>query len=74
MPITVRNYVFVFFPLIKVEIIYTVVSLGELDQAMSAFTEERMNYYLRRLSRSLGAQRNNGVMISTLINGKNTKT
>lgn len=35
--------------------------MGELDQAMSAFTEERMNYYLRRLSRSLGAQRNNGV-------------
>ena len=35
--------------------------LGEIDQAMSAFTEVRMNYYLRRLSRSLGAQRNNGV-------------
>ncbi len=35
--------------------------IGELDQAMSAFTEERMNYYLRRLSRSLGAQRNNGI-------------
>jgi DNA modification methylase len=35
--------------------------LGEIDQAMSAFTEERMNYYLRRLSRSLGAKRNNGV-------------
>ena len=35
--------------------------MGELDQAMSAFTEERMNYYLRRLSRSLGAQRNNGI-------------
>ena len=35
--------------------------MGEIDQAMSAFTEERMNYYLRRLSRSLGAQRNNGV-------------
>ncbi|MGC8514605.1 MAG: TRM11 family SAM-dependent methyltransferase [Thermoplasmata archaeon] len=35
--------------------------MGELDQAMSAFTEERMNYYLRRLSRSLVAQRNNGI-------------
>ena len=35
--------------------------MGEIDQAMSAFTEERMNYYLRRLSRSLGAQRNNGI-------------
>ena len=35
--------------------------MSELDQAMSAFTEDRMNYYLRRISRSLGAQRNNGV-------------
>jgi DNA modification methylase len=34
--------------------------IDELDQAMSAFTEERMNYYLRRLYRSLVEERQNG--------------
>ena len=34
--------------------------LDELDQAMSAYTEERMDYYLKRLSRSLTKHRSNG--------------
>jgi hypothetical protein len=35
--------------------------LDEVDQAMSAYTEERMDYYLKRLSRSLVRHKSNGI-------------